>query len=151
MHELEEKVKTLIQPIFDRTEFYLLKVEMRGQPNSRVLTIYADTESGITLEEITRLTREIEDVLDMYDPIPGHYRLEVSSPGVNWPLTEPWQFRKNIGRKLRVIYQDEQEERQDYTGTLLELNGEEIVLNVPQGNISIPLNKIIKAVVKLSW
>jgi ribosome maturation factor RimP len=151
MQELEEKVRALIQPIFDRTEFFLLKVEMRGQPNNRVLTIYADTESGITLDEITRLTREIEDVLDMYDPIPGRYRLEVSSPGINWPLSEPWQFRKNIGRTLRVTFWGENEEKKDFTGTLTELRGEEIVLQRPQGPVQIPLNKIIKAVVKLSW
>ena len=129
---------------------YLLGVELRGQLNNQVLSIYADTDTGITIDEITEITREIEDVLDIHDPIEGHYRLEVSSPGIDWPLKEIWQFRKNLNRQLRVLYKVG-EEQKEAVGTLLEVNEDSIVIQLKKETAIIPLNKIVNAVVKLKW
>ncbi len=145
-----ETIKSLIQPIFNRRHMYLLGVELRGQLNNQVLSIYADTDTGITIDEITEITREIEDVLDIHDPIEGHYRLEVSSPGIDWPLKEIWQFRKNLNRQLRVLYKVG-EEQKEAVGTLLEVNEDSIVIQLKKETAIIPLNKIVNAVVKLKW
>jgi ribosome maturation factor RimP len=150
MKEDEQKIVSLIQPILERKNIFLLKLELRGTLNKQVLTIFLDTESGINMKDITDITREIEDLLDMYDPIPGHYRLEVSSPGTNWPITEPWQFRKNMNRKLTVKYSDSNGVK-NITGQLLGVGEEGIKLQAEKEIIEIPLTKILKAVVKLNW
>ncbi|MEJ2635674.1 MAG: ribosome maturation factor RimP [Calditrichia bacterium] len=150
MKEEIAKIRDLIQPLFQNTSMFLVDIELRGGRNNQVLSVYADTEAGITMEEITELTRNIEDVLDINDPIPGHYRLEVSSPGTNRPLIEPWQFRKNIGRNLRILFETE-EGRKDYIGTLKSANENDIVLQLKKEEITIPLSQIVKAVVKLKW
>lgn len=152
MDALEEKIDELIQPVFQRSGIHLVGLKLRGALNNRILSIFADTDTGITLDEITRLTREIGDLLDMYDPIPGRYRLEVSSPGIDWPLTEEWQFRKNTGRILRVVYQTNENETNDFTGILQQVGDQGILLkNKKEEEIRIPINRIVKAVVKLSW
>ena len=128
MDTLETKISELIQPVFEESGIHLVGLKLRGVSNNRVLSIFADTDTGITLDEITRLTRQIGDLLDMYDPIPGRYRLEVSSPGLNWPLTEEWQFRKNTGRILRVVYRTNENETNDFTGILQNVGKQGILL-----------------------
>ncbi len=145
-----EKVRELIGPLFDEKFYHLVDLELRGSGNRRVLCVYADTEKGITLAEITRLTQEISDILDLHDVIPASYRLEVSSPGVHRPLTHPWQFRKNIGRLLQVRYQ-EADLRKEVTGELIRVQGEAIVLRLKTQEVTVPLSAIELAKVKIKW
>jgi len=150
MEEKREEIRNLLLPVFERMRVHLVDLELRGHYNSQVLTVFADTEAGITMDEIVHLTREIEDVLDIHQPIKGHYRLEVSSPGIDRPLREIWQFRKNQGRKLRVLASNQEGEK-DYTGVLVSVTDDAIILKIEKKEITIPLAKINKAVVKLNW
>ncbi len=150
MDKKREEIRNLLMPVFQRMHIHLVDLELRGHYNSQVLTVFADTEMGITMDEIVHLTREIEDVLDMHQPIKGHYRLEVSSPGIGRPLREVWQFRKNQGRKLRVLTSGPEGEK-EYTGLLESVTDENIVLKIEKKEITIPLAEIHKAVVKLNW
>ena len=150
MNEQVEKIRELIEPIFERLHFYLVKIDLRGNLNSQVLSILADTENGITMEEIAILTHEIEDVLDMNDPSKGHYRLEISSPGADMALKEPWQFRKNISRQLKILFESDGG-RKEYTGILKVVSDNEIVLQLKKEEITLPLANIIKAAVQLKW
>ncbi len=149
MNEIVEKVKKIIRPLFDETYYHLVDVELRGSGPSQVLAIYADTDSGITLKEITWLTQQIGDLLDMNDVIPGRYRLEVSSPGIGRPFKYLWQYRKNIGRILNVIYETSPEEKKEVRGTLQSVTEKEITLKVDREEIVIPIDLIIEAKEKL--
>ncbi len=150
MDSLVEEIEALVKPICERLGYYLVEVEVRGGFNNRVVAVYADTEQGITLDEITRLTREIEDVLEIRDPIEGSYRLEVSSPGLTRPLREIWQFRRNIGRQLRVVF-DSEDGRKDFIGILSEVREDGIALQLKKKLVSIPFETIVKAQVKPKW
>lgn len=150
MDEKKEEIKDLILPICQRMQVHLVDLELRGHYNSQVLTVFTDTEAGITMDEIVRLTQEIEDTLDIHQPIKGHYRLEVSSPGINRPLRELWQFRKNQGRKLRVLTGNP-EGTKEYMGELISVTDDAIVLKIEKKEITIQLASIKKAVVKLDW
>ncbi|RMF56506.1 MAG: ribosome maturation factor RimP [Calditrichaeota bacterium] len=151
MEELISEIRRLIQPLFDEEYFHLVDIVIHGTPGNQVLKIYADTETGITLEELTRLTREINDILDVHDVIPGRYRMEVSSPGVNRFLQYTWEFRKNLGRELRVIYQPGEEEREEVRGILKSVTEDEIVIQQKKQEINIPRSTILKARVQLKW
>ena len=115
-----------------------------------MLNIYADTFQGITLDEITKLTREINDLLDIHDVIDGAYRLTVSSPGIDRPLQNPWEFQKNIGRNLRVVFEENSEEHETI-GKLTSVEENQIVLKSKKEEISIPINAISRAKVHLKW
>ena len=149
MNEIAEKIKELLSPILSREGVHLVDLELRGYTNNQVLSIFVDTDSGITLEQVASITREIEGMLDLEDPIPGRYRLEVSSPGIDRPLTEPWQFRKNVGRWLRVLY-NQQDQKLERTGLLKEVKEDRILLADKKEEFEVALSQIIKAVIKIN-
>ena len=146
---LVDKIVELIKPIFERDNIYLVNVEFRGKGKNQVLTIYADTEDGISLNQITRLNKEISDLLDINNIISGAYRLDISSPGTNRPLEYLWQYRKNINRNLQVHYRDN-DIRKELMGKLKEVNKKEIILEIKKGDVKIPFSAIIKSKVKVS-
>ncbi len=148
--EIEEKVREIIRPLLEMEQVHLVELEIHGKSGNQVVNIYADTDQGITLAEITRLTREINDLLDMHDVIPGFYRLNVSSPGVDRPLKALWEFRKNLGRELRVVFRENEQEK-ELTGKLLAAEEERILLQVKDEELSIPTASLIKARVQLKW
>lgn len=150
MEDTVSSIKKLIAPLFEGGRLYLVDLEVRGKPGSQVVSVYADTKEGITLDEITRLTREINDILDINDAVRGVYRLDVSSPGIDRPLKELWEFEKNIGRNLRVIFEDKGEEK-EAAGELLSADKNQILLKEKNKEIAIPMASITKAQVKLKW
>lgn len=150
MDETTEKIRELILPLFEGEHLHLVDLEVRGKSGSQVISVYADTKEGITLDEITRLTREINDLLDMHDVIQGAYRLDVSSPGVDRPLKALWEFEKNIGRDLRVIFEDNGEES-EASGKLSSVDETGVLLKVKNKDVAIPMASIKKAQVKLKW
>ena len=145
-----EQLKSLLQPIFEQRRILLVDIELRGHSNNQVLSIFADTEDGITMQQITEITREIEDALDIEEPIKGRYRLDVSSPGIDRPLRESWQYRKNLGRKLKVNYR-QMEKNKDVTGILDKVGEDNIILKINNKELNISIDHINKAVVMVNW
>jgi len=129
VEEIIEKVRELISPLFDEQYLHLVDIELRGH----------------------RITREISELLDVHeDIIPGSFRLEVSSPGISRPLTRPWQFRKNIGRYLKIKLL-ESEGKKNIVGLLEAVEDDHIVLNVGKDTQIIPFAAIREAKVEIRW
>ncbi len=149
MNERVKKIREIISPLLTREGIYLVDIELRGFANNQVLSIFVDTETGITMDQVTHLTQEIEGILDVEDPIPGRYRLEVSSPGIDRPLTEKWQYRKNIGRQLKVNYL-QHDQKVERTGILKDVLEDKILLVDHQQEVSIPFSQISRAIVKIN-
>ncbi|MFQ5582905.1 MAG: ribosome maturation factor RimP [Calditrichia bacterium] len=145
-----EEITDLIKPVLDSQNVYLVDVVLKGSGRERVLTVYADTLEGITLEQITRLNRELSDVLDMNDAVKGSYRLEVSSPGVDRPLKFLWQYEKNMGRQLRVLFED-QGKTKEIKGKLISLDENNIVVKSRKNETVIPFSSIKKAKVIVTF
>jgi ribosome maturation factor RimP len=101
-----------------------------------LLRLYIDSEDGITLDDCERVSHQVSALLDVEDPIPGHYTLEVSSPGVNRPLRTPAHFRRFAGERAKVeLARPQADGRRRFTGLLgaatdegfaLELDGETV-------------------------
>jgi ribosome maturation factor RimP len=139
----------IIRPVFETNHVYLVDMEFRGKGRDRVLSIFVDTEEGITLSQITQLNQNISDLLDMHNVISGPYRLEISSPGLDRPLKYLWQYQKNIGRKLQVNYRDK-ETIKEVTGKLINAAEEGILIESKSDKLKIPLSEITKSKVKIS-
>jgi ribosome maturation factor RimP len=99
-----EKIQGFLSPILENTEIFLVEIAVRGERTGKVVEIYLDTDTGITLDECSSVSRQLAQQLDLSDIIPGRYRLDVSSPGLDKPLRIPRQFKKNIGRRCTVAY-----------------------------------------------
>lgn len=70
-----------------------------------------DSDAGISIDECAEISRKLDDMIEAEELIPNAYTLEISSPGVDYPLAFPRQFQKNIGRTLKVILKDGIEKR----------------------------------------
>ncbi len=150
MTTLEQQLRELVIPVFQGTNFELVDLEVRGKPGSQVVRIYADRVGGITLDECERLSRAIADELDMADPLPGKYRLEVSSPGMDRPLVTPADFSRNWQREVRVTYVDQGNVR-EFRGVISRVTQEAVKITGPVETREIPFTAIKKGKLSLPW
>lgn len=135
----------------------LLDLRRRGQTNTTVLEVIVDAEMrDVTLDEIAALSRWLSARLDeIEDSVPGRYRLEVSTGGLDRPLEHAWQLRKNVGRLLKLTFEDESGMKQTAIYRLVDLNEDSLLVlpyskkPKPAGeSLSIPLSRVSKAVVE---
>ncbi len=148
--DLQSELGSLIRPIVEQSDAFLLDVHLGGSYRRPHLKVTVDTEKGVTLQECQAISRQISDLLFRKDLLQKDYRLEVSSPGLKKPLERPFEFRRNIGRNLRVTYfKDDRIE--EVVGELKKYDENEIELVAGRESVHIALKDIEKAVVKLKW
>jgi ribosome maturation factor RimP len=127
------EVTRLIEPAAEAEGLSLVRVKMIGgtsDPTLQVMAERADTRQ-LSLEDCERLSRRISELLDEKDPIEGSYRLEVSSPGIDRPLTRLADYFDWKGHQARVTLDEPLNGRKQYTGDLLGLEGETVLIDVP--------------------
>ena len=100
---IEPELRHAITTAIEREGAHLIELIARGDRSRRVLEVYVDAETGITTEICATVSRSIAAAIEESALIPGSYRLDVSSPGIDRPLAFPWQYAKHIGRTLRVV------------------------------------------------
>ena len=152
--EIATRVSALAGPVVDDHGVELVEVEVRGAHGSRVVRLVADAEDGLDLELIADLSREMGDLLDDDDLVGGRYTLEVSSPGVDRPLRTPTNFRRNVGRELRLVRTRDaidRGEKGELTGTLDAVDDDALTLTVGGDTVTVPHSDVDHAKVVLPW
>ncbi len=150
MSPLEKQVNQLACKLCEQDGLYLIQTELLGGKGNRLIRVIVDTEPGITLKETTLLTRQLNEELENQELLNENYRLEVTSPGLHRPLQFLWQYRRNVGRKLWVVYLEDGE-RNEFTGELIDVSPANIVLKSKTKEKNIPLEAIQTAKVQLQW
>ena len=102
---VDARVKTLVEEVLAGSPHFLVDLEVRGARGSQAVDVFIDSDEGLGVGTLARISREVAFLLDTGEVIAGHYRLNVSSPGLDRPLKLPRQYKKNVGRALRVHYQ----------------------------------------------
>ncbi len=96
----------LIEPIVEGLGYECVGIEYNPHPRHGLLRVYIDSANGILVDDCSKVSHQISGVLDVEDPIPGNYQLEVSSPGTERPFFHLHQFEKFIGSTVLVsLYQ----------------------------------------------
>ena len=104
MVQVESRVRELVaEKIADRDDLFIVDVKMRGDGK---LLIFVDGDQGISIQDCVAISRHVGFHLEEENVIDKAYNLEVSSPGTDYPLSSERQYRKNVGRTLRVKLQD---------------------------------------------
>ncbi len=106
MPSIPEKILTILQPITENVNVYIVEVILRGERTSKVIEVYIDSDAGITLDECSDISRKLSEKLDELELITGRYRLDVSSPGLDRSLKLLRQYHKNIGRNCKVKFKE---------------------------------------------
>jgi len=146
----EFDIKELAQPLIEEKNVELIDFELKGKPGNQVLRFFIDTESGVTLNLCKDISREISDYLDRKDLIPGKYRLEVSSPGLDRPLKNWKDFRRNVNRKVKIVFKNENEKEVSQTGIIISVNETEVQIKNEE-TITIALDNIVSAKIEPVW
>lgn len=116
-----------------------------------VLRVYIDHANGITVDDCEAVSRQLSSVLDVEDPISGHYDLEVSSPGLDRPLFTVEQILRHRGNRIRVRLEQKLEGRRNFEGEVLAMSddGQLLELSLDEGKeqrrVQLPVEQIESA------
>ena len=103
---MEGRIAELLAPITDELGLEILKVSLGGGHHQQLLKVVVDKAGGVPFDLLTRVSRGLSLQLDAEDLIEGRYRLEVTSPGLDWPLSTEADFRRHQGEMLKVTFLD---------------------------------------------
>jgi ribosome maturation factor RimP len=155
---VHQRVWELGEPLALAAGLELVDVQFRPEGGRMVLRVLLDHPGdarpglGVTLDELARFSRELGDVLDGHDAIPGRYHLECSSPGLNRPLVRAAHFRRAVGERVSVRTREPVGDRRQFHGVLEAVEDEGIIVTDPAvGRVRIPLVAVEKAHVEYDF
>ena len=128
--------------------YELLGIEWHGQGKHSLLRVYIDHERGIGIEDCEIVSRQLSAYLDVEDLIPGHYRLEISSPGLDRPLFNLEQFQRFVGEQVKLKCHAPIDGQKRFIGTIetVDADGGQITLLKDDGSpLTIPYSNVAKA------
>lgn len=131
INELQNDIEKVIEPVINALGIELDYIEFSMMKGKALLRVYIDKENGVNIDDCTQVSREIEAVLDVEDPIPYSYVLEVSSPGLDRPLKSIKDFKRYSGNMVRVVTNDPVEGETFFIGKLVEAGDDEVFLLLP--------------------
>lgn len=154
--ETLDRLWEMVEPLAAGRGLEVVDIELRHEGRSgRVLRVYLDRagepDEVPGLEELGRVSRELGDLLDVYDVVAGSYTLEVSSPGVNRPLRKPEHFARCVGQRVRVHTGELIGGRRNFLGPLHEAGGDGVVVLQDGREVFIPFGRIVRANVEYEW
>ncbi|MFC1795857.1 ribosome maturation factor RimP [Pseudomonadota bacterium] len=139
------KLTFLLQPLVEDLGYEFVGLERSSNPKNLALVIYIDTPDGIAVEDCEKVSREAAALLDVEDPIPGQYRLEVSSPGLDRPLFTLEQFGQFIGELAQISLYAPQDGRRKFKGKILGTDEGHVLIDQDGVEITLALETIAKA------
>ncbi len=111
-------VAELAEPVLEELGFRLVRVKISGRDGGTVQIMAERPDRGMTVEDCATISRRLSPVLDAYDPMPGGYRLEVSSPGIDRPLVRPSDFALWAGHEAKVELKELVDGRKRFRGVI---------------------------------
>ena len=124
MAEIKEKIEELVNAHLKDENLFLVDVAVAGGRNAKKVTVLIDGDKGLGIDDCAKLSRKLSEELEQMDLFEGNYSLDVSSPGLDEPLKLFRQYKKNIGREVKVITN----EGADVKGKLKEVTEDGILL-----------------------
>ncbi|MBR3676134.1 MAG: ribosome maturation factor RimP [Alphaproteobacteria bacterium] len=139
-------LQDMIEPVVEKAGYELVRVMTIGQANP-TLQVMIDTLDGsdITVDDCATVSRALSDVLDEKDPIESRYSLEVSSPGLDRPLTKLKHFERWKGYEIKLETEEKVENRKRFKGKITDIVNDNIVMTMDDMQYTIPFAAISKA------
>ena len=145
MYRHNQALADLLEPDVTALGFEFVGVEYGQWSGRAVLRVYIDKRDGVMIQDCVTVSEQLSSVLDVEDPIPGHYDLEVSSPGLDRPLFTPAHFHAVRGKTIRVCLFGKLDGRKRFTAVLKASNDDTIVLREDGNEFVIPLSMVERA------
>ena len=137
-----EELTGLLEPTITRLGYELADLEVRVGGGSGVLRLFIDKPEGVGLDDCEKVSHAVSALLDVEDPLPGRYDLEVSSPGLDRKLTKVEHFQRFTGETVKVQMRFPIAGRKRFRGTLMASDDENIVVEVDGESHTLPMATI---------
>ncbi|WP_295510988.1 ribosome maturation factor RimP [uncultured Sulfitobacter sp.] len=142
---IDRRMAEIITPVIEDLGFELVRVRLMSGKQT-TLQIMADRpDGGIEVDELALVSQAVSAVLDVEDPIVEEYTLEVSSPGIDRPLTRLKDFDMFEGYEAKIETGDLIDGRRRFKGTLAGVDGDEVLINVEEGTIGLKFDWLTDA------
>jgi ribosome maturation factor RimP len=147
---MDKKLAELLNPILEDLGFEMVRVRLsNGNPST--LQIMADRLDGqIGVDELAEINTSVGTILDVEDPIPENYTLEISSPGIDRPLTRKKDFDSFQGFEAKVETTELIDGQRRFRGVLAGVNNDEVLINLEEGTIGLKFTWLSDARLVLS-
>jgi len=145
MKQAPEHLLNLIEPIVEGLGYECVGVEYNPHPKHGLLRVYIDSAQGILLDDCTKVSHQISGVLDVEDPVPGNYHLEISSPGDDRPFFKLSQFEQYRGSQVLVHLFSPIQGRRKIKGFIEHVEGGEVALLEDGQLYNVPFSAMSKA------
>ncbi len=146
-----EQIGIIAERILESFGMELVDIEYKREGRQMVLRIFIDKPGGVTLDDCADVSRELSAVLDVEDIVPVNYNLEVSSPGLNRPLKKESDYRRYMGRLVKLktfepLADSAGNRRKTFLGELVDYSDGIITISLNEGQkAEIPMEKVAKA------
>lgn len=144
----EQKLLDLLAPKASQEGVEVIMVEVVGSKKAPTVRVYIDTPEGVSFDQLAAAQMWINDLMDQADPFPGAYTLEVSSPGIDRPLRTLEHFARFKGEEAVVKLNEPVDGRSSYTGVIVDVQEDGVVLGVGEEQLTIALDAMKRARLK---
>ncbi|WP_028382705.1 ribosome maturation factor RimP [Legionella moravica] len=142
---MQDELVHLLAPTVRAMGYELWGCEYLSQGKHSLLRIYIDKPDGIGIEDCQEVSKHISALLDVEDPIPGNYSLEISSPGIPRPLFSAWQYERYAGQPVQLKTFKPVNGKRKLLGTIVSASESSVVLDINNEHHEILFSNIVKA------
>lgn len=148
-----EQIREIVERIVETEEMELVDAQLVGGGQHRVFRLFIDKLAGVTHDDCEKVSRLVSEALDAQDLISGGaYTFEVSSPGIERPLTKPKDFERFQGQKVKIELREPIDKSKRFSARLVGFDGERVTLEMEQGKtLVVAIADIQKANLKYEW
>ena len=146
------KIEEIVQRVAQSEGIEVVEVELKGGGRNQLLRISIDKPEGVTHGDCELISQQVGTILDVEDVLPGHYTLEVSSPGVERKLLKPKDFERFQGKKAKISLREPIDNSRHWEGTLAGFHDGVVTLATAAGkSVEFRLDQVEKANLKFEW
>ena len=149
---IADKVRSIAENVTKNEDLELVHVEVAGTPRKPTVRIFIDKPGGVTVENCSAVSHQVEAVLDAEDFIPSAYLLEVSSPGIERELYNLEDFKKFTGQKAKVKTNAPINGQRNFSGRITGIEDGEIIFeDKTNGAVRFPYSAVTKARLEIDF
>jgi ribosome maturation factor RimP len=148
---IKQKIFELASRVAEDEGLELVSADILGTGKRTMLRVVVDKIGGVTVGDCEKMSRSLEALLDVEDPIKGPYVLEVSSPGLDRPLSTQADFERSIEKLARIITTEKIDNQTFFIGRIIDVGEGWIRLKLDKKDIFIPMDKISKARLEIEF
>ena len=137
-----EAIRQLAEPILAQDQAELVELSVHRHGNQATIKLLVDAVGGVSIQRCTRINRQLGDAIELSGLIAESYTLEVSSPGLDRPLSSRRDYERAIGEDVELQLTDTAPGPKQLSGMLLSVQDQAVVLTTRSGNVTIPLDAI---------